>query len=152
MHQDLAYFPFGPAEKIVAAWASLEDATIENGALKIVPKSHKVKFYDHEYPDWNGMVNKAYFGIKDHEKFDDTQKIDLLMKKGDIVFFHPLLIHGSGENKSTGYRKVDFCLNIVNVLSLCRIRMQVHKHRGSGAGVGGEGDYELCDKEIPRSD
>lgn len=27
MHQDLAYFPFGPADKIVAAWASLEDAT-----------------------------------------------------------------------------------------------------------------------------
>ena len=30
------------------------------------------------------------------------------MKKGDIVFFHPLLIHGSGENKSQGYRKVIF--------------------------------------------
>ena len=28
------------------------------------------------------------------------------MKKGDIVFFHPLLIHGSGENKSKGFRKV----------------------------------------------
>ena len=26
-HQDLAYFPFRPANKIVAAWASLEDAT-----------------------------------------------------------------------------------------------------------------------------
>ena len=25
-HQDLAYFPFGPANRIVAAWASLEDA------------------------------------------------------------------------------------------------------------------------------
>ena len=52
------------------------------------------------------MVNKAYFGIKEYEKFSETNKIDLLMKKGDIVFFHPLLIHGSGENKSQGYRKV----------------------------------------------
>ena len=33
------------------------------------------------------------------------------MKKGDIVFFHPLLIHGSGENKSTGYRKVNHKLH-----------------------------------------
>jgi len=37
------------------------------------------------------------------------------MKKGDIVFFHPLLIHGSGENKSQGYRKVIFYYK----LSLC---------------------------------
>ena len=63
MHQDFAYFPFGPAEKIVAAWASLQDATIENGSLHVIPKTHKGKFFDHEYPD-DGAVNKAYFGIK----------------------------------------------------------------------------------------
>jgi phytanoyl-CoA hydroxylase len=55
------------------------------------------------------MVNKAYFGIKEYENFNG-EKIDLGMKKGDIVFFHPLLIHGSGENKSQGYRKVPICL------------------------------------------
>jgi phytanoyl-CoA hydroxylase len=31
------------------------------------------------------------------------------MKKGDIVLFHPLLIHGSGENKSNRYRKSMCC-------------------------------------------
>lgn len=31
------------------------------------------------------------------------------MKKGDIVFFHPLLIHGSGENKTKGFRKSMCC-------------------------------------------
>lgn len=31
------------------------------------------------------------------------------MKKGDIIFFHPLLVHGSGENKSQGYRKSICC-------------------------------------------
>ena len=31
------------------------------------------------------------------------------MKKGDIVFFHPLLIHGSSENKTQGYRKSICC-------------------------------------------
>lgn len=28
------------------------------------------------------------------------------MEKGDTVFFHPLLIHGSGINKTSGFRKV----------------------------------------------
>lgn len=37
------------------------------------------------------------------------------MKKGDIVFFHPLLIHGSSENKTQGYRKVKKYL----IQSLC---------------------------------
>ncbi len=31
------------------------------------------------------------------------------MKKGDIVFFHPLLVHGSGENRTQGYRKSMCC-------------------------------------------
>ena len=31
------------------------------------------------------------------------------MKKGDIIFFHPLLIHGSGPNKTQGYRKSLCC-------------------------------------------
>jgi len=93
-HQDLAYFPFGPANNIVAGWAALEDSSKENGSLNILPGTHTGRFYDHSYPDWDGKVNKAYFGIKDYEKFEDN-RIDLKMKKGDIVFFHPLLIHGS---------------------------------------------------------
>jgi len=31
------------------------------------------------------------------------------MKKGDIVLFHPLIIHGSGPNTSTRYRKSMCC-------------------------------------------
>lgn len=42
------------------------------------------------------------------------------MKKGDIVFFHPLLVHGSGENKTQGYRKVKYTYNF----SLCAAILQ----------------------------
>lgn len=35
--------------------------------------------------------------------------IDLEMEPGDTVFFHPLLVHGSGVNKSTGTRKAISC-------------------------------------------
>ena len=71
----------------------------------MIPKSHTGKLLDHAYPDWNGESNKAYLGIKGYDHYAD-KRVDLEMKKGDIVFFHPLLIHGSGENKSNGYRKV----------------------------------------------
>ena len=46
MHQDFAYFPFGPEHQIVAAWASLQDANIENGSLHVMPKTHRGQFFD----------------------------------------------------------------------------------------------------------
>lgn len=51
-HQDLAYFPFGPGNSIVAAWAALEDSHVSNGSLNILPGTHKGIFYDHGYPEW----------------------------------------------------------------------------------------------------
>lgn len=58
-----------PANRIVAAWAALEDSTKENGGLNMYPFTHKGKFYEHVYPNWNGQVNKAYFGITEYDKF-----------------------------------------------------------------------------------
>lgn len=31
------------------------------------------------------------------------------MEKGDTVFFHPILIHGSGMNHTNGFRKAISC-------------------------------------------
>lgn len=31
------------------------------------------------------------------------------MDPGDTLFFHPLLIHGSGANRTTGFRKAISC-------------------------------------------
>jgi phytanoyl-CoA hydroxylase len=62
--------------------------------LNIYPGSHKGEFYKHVYPEWEGKVNKAYFGIEGYK--ENMPRLDLEMKKGDIVFFHPLLVHGSG--------------------------------------------------------
>lgn len=49
-----------------------------------------------------------YYGIQGYD--ENSPRVHLEMEKGDTVFFHPLLIHGSGWNKSQGYRKV--CNNI----------------------------------------
>jgi phytanoyl-CoA hydroxylase len=42
-------------------------------------------------------VNKGFHRV---EGFADHPLIPLPMEKGDTVFFHPLLIHGSGINKT----------------------------------------------------
>ncbi|XP_047001352.1 phytanoyl-CoA dioxygenase, peroxisomal-like [Schistocerca americana] len=105
-HQDLHYFPFRPADRIVAAWTAMERVTTRNGCLYVLPGTHKGKLLQHDYPDLENGVNKAFHGIKG---YDNHPKIFVEMEKGDTVFFHPLLIHGSGINVTQGFRKAISC-------------------------------------------
>ena len=54
---------------------------------------------------FQGGVNKAYHGIKDYDP-EKYKRVHLEMEAGDTVFFHPILIHGSGMNRTEGFRKV----------------------------------------------
>ncbi|XP_022110313.1 phytanoyl-CoA dioxygenase, peroxisomal-like isoform X1 [Acanthaster planci] len=107
MHQDLHYFPFRPAERIVCSWTAMERVDRSNGCLVVLPGTHKTELLQHEYPQWEGGVNKMYHGIRDYSP--DHPRMHLVMEKGDTVFFHPLLIHGSGMNRTQGFRKAISC-------------------------------------------
>ncbi len=102
LHQDLLYFPFRPADKIVAVWTALQRITKENGCLVVVPGSHRGELLAHENPDWE-YLNLAYFGAVGVGKH--PRRVHLEMEPGDSVFFHPLLLHGSGRNRSAGFRR-----------------------------------------------
>uniref|UniRef100_A0A1I7SIC9 phytanoyl-CoA dioxygenase n=1 Tax=Bursaphelenchus xylophilus TaxID=6326 RepID=A0A1I7SIC9_BURXY len=107
LHQDLQYFPFRPADFICCAWTAMEKVNRANGCLVVVPRSHKGKLLDHDYPKWEGGVNKAYYGIQDYDP--NCPRVYVEMDAGDTVFFHPLLIHGSGANRTEGFRKAISC-------------------------------------------
>lgn len=42
-------------------------------------------------------INKAFHRV---EGFENQPLVSLEMEKGDTVFFHPILVHGSGINKT----------------------------------------------------
>jgi len=109
MHQDLHYFPFRPAAYICCAWTAMEWVHRGNGCLVVVPGSHKDpgKLLHHEYPNWEGGVNKAYYGIHNYDS--SMPRLHVEMQAGDTVFFNPLLIHGSGANRTDGFRKAISC-------------------------------------------
>ncbi|KAG5893746.1 hypothetical protein JTB14_001390 [Gonioctena quinquepunctata] len=105
LHQDLHYFPFRPAHKIVASWTAMERVDEKNGCLYVVPGSHKNSpLYEHVYP--KGHKHAFYHGV---QGMDHLPKIHVVMEKGDTVFFHPLLLHGSGPNFTKGFRKAISC-------------------------------------------
>lgn len=102
LHQDLLYFPFRPPDAIVASWTALEPVTVENGCLVVVPGTHRGELLPHENPDWE-YVNAAYWGACGVGA--DERRVHLEMAPGDTVFFHPLLLHGSGRNRTQGFRR-----------------------------------------------
>jgi len=110
LHQDLYYFPFRPADTIVCSWTAMERVTRANGCLVALPGTHKGEMLPHDYPNWEGGVNKMYHGIVTLDTENSRKGLVYLeMEPGDTVFFHPLLIHGSGTNTTKGYRKAISC-------------------------------------------
>lgn len=104
MHQDLRYFRLRPADGIVAAWTALAPCSRLSGCLAVLPGSHRGALRDHGDPDWE-YVNHAFYGIDD---VNLDARVHLEMQPGDTLFFHPLLIHGSGSNRS------DFCRRAIS--------------------------------------
>ena len=101
LHQDLRYFALRPAEKIVAAWTAIDRTTRENGCLAVIPGSHKTELRKHGDPDWE-HVNFGFFAA---EGVDPEARVHVQMAPGDTLLFHPLLMHGSGHNRTDGFRR-----------------------------------------------
>ncbi len=102
LHQDLLYFPFRPAEAILATWTAVQRCTRENGCLVVVPGSHRGELLTHERPDWE-YVNYLYVGAKGMG--EKSERVHVEMEPGDTLFFHPILLHGSGRNRTRGFRR-----------------------------------------------
>eukprot|EP01084_Bolivina_argentea_P292795 503468_1 len=105
LHQDAWYYGFTNIDRVVGVWTALEKVNRNNGGLCVVPGTHKDNIlYKHIYPtgSFNRQnTNLAYFGV-DTAVYDKVKRrrIHLDMNKGDTVYFHPLLIHGSSANLS----------------------------------------------------
>lgn len=108
-HQDYSYWTRTVAMQHLTCWTGLDDATKENGCLHYIPKSHKWGLLDAPSlaGDMNGLMD--YLDDKQKEQFKNPVAIEL--KKGYGTFHHPLMVHGSYENKSEMSRRA-FVLNV----------------------------------------
>ena len=101
MHQDLRYFSLRPADGMLGTWTAISPASRANGCLSVIPKSHREGFLEHAAPDWE-FVNKGFVGVLGAPL---ERRIHVELEPGDTVLFHPLLIHGSGRNRSSNFRR-----------------------------------------------
>jgi len=100
-HQDEVYIPTRD-RSLIGAWIAMDDATVENGCLWVVPGSHRHGYMypqrEHENPD------EFDFAPESHG-FDESEEIPVEVKAGAVVFFNGYLLHRSRKNRSNIYRR-----------------------------------------------
>ena len=101
IHQDQLYFPLRPEDWIIGTWTALQPATRANGCLCVIPGSHKKGLLKHVEPDWE-YVNALFVGAEGIELED---RVHIEMQPGDCLLTHSLLLHGSGHNRTSGFRR-----------------------------------------------
>lgn len=94
-HQDDGYTPVDPSPYLTL-WLALNDATVENGCIHVLPGSHK-----------NGLAPHVQtpIGLVCYSSEEPNQGVPVPLKAGSIAVFLSLTYHKSGVNRSKGYRK-----------------------------------------------
>ena len=95
-HLDTYYLDTDPMGSLIAAWVALEDINGDGGSFHVYPGSHKqnnkewINKPHEEYVYWCKNLSSRY------------EKKEALLKKGDVLFWHPSLLHGSSNQKVEG--------------------------------------------------
>ena len=86
----------------LSCWIALDDSTRENGCVHYVPESHR----------WNllpitGLANdmRSIESVLTARQRADFKPVAIELKKGECSFHHPLMVHGSFENRSDRPRR-----------------------------------------------
>lgn len=110
-HQDYSYWTRSGPMNHLTCWIALEDATIDNGCIHYIKGSHQ----------WDLLPITGLAGGMDsiRDVLSDDQAIafqtptPIELEAGQIVFHHPLTVHGSFENRTSRSRKA----TVVNLIS-----------------------------------
>ncbi|MCZ6679321.1 MAG: phytanoyl-CoA dioxygenase family protein [Candidatus Poribacteria bacterium] len=93
-HQDSAYWTSIEPPTLVSCWIALDDATEENGCVRLLPGSYKKGIWPHERRDFLHA-----------QGVDTSQAVPVVLKSGGCSFHHSLTVHGSGENRTPHRRR-----------------------------------------------
>lgn len=89
-HQDHAYFNIDLESPVVGCWIAIDEATIANGCMQILPGEHKKPRLHFRVRDWQ---------ICDTEMLD-TPSTAVPLKPGGVLFFSSFLPHGTPSNNT----------------------------------------------------
>jgi phytanoyl-CoA hydroxylase len=93
-HQDWAFYPH-TNDDLLAVGIMLDDCVVDNGAMLVLPGTHRGPLYDHH-------ANGAFCGAIDPTRgaLDFSEAVSLTGLAGSISFHHVRAVHGSAQNVS----------------------------------------------------
>lgn len=97
-HQDWAFYPH-TNDDLLAVGIAIDDMTLENGCLLVIPGSHQGPILDH-------TQDGRFVGAVTQQDFDDSRAAPVQMKAGGISIHHARLLHGSLPNTSEKPRRL----------------------------------------------
>ena len=107
-HQDATYWGLS-APDVLTAWVALTDATVENGAMRMVPGSHDTQL---EHRDTFAPNNLLSRGQEIAVEVDEARGVDILLRAGEMSLHHVRMVHGSPANRSDD-RRIGFAIRYI---------------------------------------
>lgn len=101
-HQDYSYWTRTTPLAHLSCWIGLDDSTLANGCVHYVPGSHR----------WNllpitGLADdmNSIERVLTDEQRRHFRPVAIELEKGEASFHHPLMVHGSFENRTDQPRR-----------------------------------------------
>lgn len=103
-HQDVGttnggYFPDGRPVPTLTCWLALDRVTAENGAVRVVPGTHKCLYGNYQ--------KRIRADLMKHDEIADAElnrAVTFTLEPGEFYLFNSWLLHGSEASKSKGRR------------------------------------------------
>ena len=100
-HQDGHYWPIRPLATCTA-WVALEPSTVENGCLRVIPRSHEGHhLHEHLHEDRQDLTLQQRLAPG---SFDEASAVSLQLQPGQMSLHDVYMIHGAAANSSNQRR------------------------------------------------
>ena len=103
-HMDVPNWSFHSRDSI-STWIALNDATIQNGCMYYMPRSHRAGDFERK-----GGINPNVGAIFDeYPEFRDIEPVAVEMRAGSVGFHNSLMAHAAGPNMTPYPRRAMTC-------------------------------------------
>ncbi|QDU37128.1 Phytanoyl-CoA dioxygenase (PhyH) [Maioricimonas rarisocia] len=102
-HQDYSYWTRTVPMAHLTCWIGLDDTDEANGCLQYVPGSHKWTLLP--ITGLAGDMNAIRKVVSDEQWEALKKPTPIVLQRGEAAFHHPLMVHGSRENRTDRQRR-----------------------------------------------
>ena len=96
-HQDNAYWQCAPAT-LVSCWLTLDDVSVDNGAMQVIPGSHRQALEHEKSGSTSALLDNA-------ERVDSSQAVAIELPAGGAMLHHCQTFHYTAPNNTSRERR-----------------------------------------------